>query len=107
MAGPFYHFASSLVSEAVEAASITASTAGTAITIVTCTTDHKVVLVTNDLDTPVWLTYDGVKVIRLPAAVPFALDLAPALRELRSGKIIGVYHDGAAPTSGKINVMVS
>lgn len=107
MSGPFYDFGSNLVAEAVAAASITASTAVTAITVVTCTTDHKIMVVTNDLDKAVWLTYNGVKAIRLPAATPFALDLSPNNRELRATKIIGVYHDGAQPTTGKIAVTIS
>lgn len=100
-------FGSGLVAAAVAAASITTTTAATAVTIVTCTTDHTVLVVTNDLDKPVWLTYDGVKAFRLPAATPFAIDLNPNKRQLRAAKIIGVYHDGVQPTSGQIAVTVS
>jgi hypothetical protein len=107
MAKPHYDFGSTLVAEVVAAAAVTASTAGTAITIVTCTTDHRVMLVTNSLDQPVWLTYNGVKAIWLPAATPCAIDLSPNMRELRAAKIIGVYHDGVQPTTGKIAVTIS
>lgn len=107
MSGPFYDFGSTLVTGSVAAASVTAATAGTAITIATCTSDHKIIMVTNDLDKAVWLTYNGVKAIRLPASTPCAIDLSANHRELRATKIIGVYHDGAQPTSGTIAVMMS
>lgn len=105
--GPHYHFKSSLVAEAVAAASITGNSAGTAVTIVTTTTDHKFCMVTNSLNQDVWLTYDGTKAVWLPAGTPCAIDLSPNMREFNSGKIIGVYYDTAQPTTGKIAVTVS
>jgi hypothetical protein len=107
MSPPVFDFGNSLVAEAVAAAAVTASTAGTAITVVTCTTDHRLMVVTNSLNQPVWLTYNGVKAVWLPASTPFALDLNPACRALRATKIVGVYHDGVQPTTGKIAVTIS
>ncbi len=107
MGAPVFDFGSSLVAENVAAAAVTASTAGTAITVVTCTTDHRVIWVTNSLNQDVWLTYNGVKAFWLPAGTPFAGDLNPACRALRATKIIGVYHDGVQPTTGKIAVTIS
>jgi hypothetical protein len=105
--GTVYDFGSSLVAGNLAAASITHSSAATADTVVTCTTDHTIIWVTNSLDQPVWLTYDGVKAFWLPAGIPFSGDLNQGRRALRATKIIGVYHDGVQPTTGKIAVTLT
>lgn len=105
--GSVYDFGSALVAEVVAAAAVTASSAGTAITIVTGTSDHRVIWVTNSLNQDVWITYNGVKAFWLPAGTPFAGDLSPNKRVMRKDKIIGVYHDGVQPTTGKIAVTLA
>ena len=104
---PIYDFGSTMVAANLAAASVTASTAGTAITVATCTSDHRMMVVTNSFDQPVWLTYNGVAAVWLPAGTPFALDMSPNQRCFRSGKIVGVFHDGVQPTTGKIAVTLS
>jgi hypothetical protein len=84
------------------AASVTASTAGTAITLVTCTRDHKVLLLPNTLNQDCMLTYNGADFCPLLAGQPVAVDLRTNELEMRATRVIGIYHLGVAPTTGRV-----
>lgn len=84
------------------AASVTASTAGTAITLVTCTRDHKVLLVPSTLNQDCMLTYNGADLCPLFANLSATIDLRSNELEMRATRIIGIYHLGAAPTTGRV-----
>lgn len=84
---------------------VTTTTAATAVAINTTSCEHRILLVSSNLNVPVMVTYDGIDLVVLPASTSVAIDLASAGLVTASGIIIGVYHLGTAPTtSGFINV---
>ena len=88
----------------IAAASVTASAVGSANAIATLSAEKVLCIVTNSLNQPVWLSYNAANWVWLPASTGFAIDLSAANRRMLSGKVIGIYHDGAAPTTGKLGV---
>jgi len=84
------------------AAAVTTSTAGTAITLATCARDHKVMLVPNTLNQDCMLTYNGVDMCPLLANQPVTIDLRTNELDMRATRIVGIYHLGVAPTTGRV-----
>jgi Asp/Glu/hydantoin racemase len=84
------------------AASVTASTAGTAITLVTCTRDHKLLLVPNTLNQDCMLTYNGADLFPLLSGLPAVIDLRANELDARAARVVGIYHLGVAPTTGRV-----
>jgi len=85
-------------------AAVTATTAGTANAVVTADSERRIVVVTNALNTPVMLTYDGSAFVELQASNGLVIDLGQNSLCLNVDKVIGVYHLGAAPSSGRLSV---
>ncbi len=83
---------------------VTHTTKATADTVATTTTDHAMIVIANNLNQDCMLTYNALDWLVLPAGVSMFLDLSPNQRALRSGKIVGIYHLGVAPTTGRIGV---
>ncbi len=84
---------------------VTGSSAGTANAVATLTRDRYIVYVVNSLNQEVSITYDGVEIARFETTDrAMVIDLRTSGLKMESGKIIGVYHQGVAPTGGSIRV---
>lgn len=88
------------------AGGVTATTAAGANTLVTCTRDHKLLLVPNTLNQDCMLTYNGADFCPLLAGQPTAVDLRSNELEMRATRVIGIYHLGVAPTTGRVGASI-
>lgn len=89
------------------AASITAgnSSAGTALTIMTLSGATKIVAILNSLNQDVSLTYNGTEVSRFESGDGgLSFDLDTNGLQWASGAVIGIFHNGTAPSTGSIRI---
>lgn len=82
--------------------SVTASTAGTANTVLTVSGGRRILVCTNSLNQETELTWAGSDFLYLPASSSVAVDLGTNGLQAANGVVVGVYHLGVAPTSGKL-----
>lgn len=102
MSVPFYR----IVPQYAELAfgSVTATTAGTATTISTLTRDRRAIVIVSNLNTEVMVTFGGADFVHIPASGTVALDLGSNALSFAKDVILGVYHRGVAPASGRIGI---
>ncbi len=63
--------------------------------------DSAILLITNTLDNPIWISFDGINDhIYLPAATGLLHDILAGKMEIYKGTQIYIKHAGAAATAG-------
>lgn len=88
----------------IAAASVTHSSAATADTIITTNRPRRCLLITNSFDKAVMVTFNGADLIELPAFTPFTVDAGSDELQFDNAKVVGVYHMGVQPTTGRMSV---
>lgn len=93
--------------EVIEYSAVTGTDESTADTVATLTGAGFILLLANKLSHDCWLTRDGEKFAFLPANTPMVFDFsANRDRCLHGGTVLGIFHLGTAPTSGRLGVTV-
>lgn len=85
-------------------AAITGTTLGTATPVITPDRNRLTLLAVSSLDQSVVLTYNGLRLLLVPAGTVLAVDFKKFDRSARAGRVIGAYHLGVLPAAGHLGV---
>lgn len=87
--------------------SISGTNAATANTLLTLSRYARLLIIKNDTDVTMGVTYNASTIWYLTAGASLVIDGAISGLSFNGGRVIGVHRDGSAPNSGRVQVVAS